>query len=105
MEDVFPKGQVEREERRRRQARKAREEETRQEERDGREEHEEEEVRMEEEEKGMWDRKADGVAIDKGKRILYLLEFKRMSDQRADFEKKATVLAEQQCEDVVGALT
>ena len=31
----------------------------RQEERDGREEHEEEEVRMEEEEKSMWDRKAD----------------------------------------------
>ena len=75
LEDVFPQEQVEREERRRRQARKAREEEARPEERDGREEHEEEEVRMEEEEKSMWDRRADGVAIDRGKRILYLLEF------------------------------
>jgi hypothetical protein len=105
LEDVFPKEQVEREERRRRQARKAREEEARQEEREGREEHEEEEEKMEEEEKSMWDRRADGVAIDRGKKILYLLEFKRTSDQRADFEKKATVRAEQQYEDVVGALT
>ena len=40
-----------------------------------------------------------------GKKILYVLEFKRTSDQRADFEKKATVRAEQQYEDVVGALT
>ena len=53
----------------------------------------------------MLDRRADGVAIDRGKKILYLLEFKRTSDQRADFEKKATVRAEQQYEDVVGALT
>ena len=29
----------------------------------------------------MWDRRADGVAIDRGKMILYLLEFKRTSDQ------------------------
>jgi hypothetical protein len=105
LREFFPQEQVEREERRRRQARKAREEEARQEERDGREEHEEEEVRTEEEEKSMWDRRADGVAIDRGKKILYLLEFKRTTDQRADFEKKATVRAEQQYEDVVGALT
>ena len=105
LEEFFPQEQVEREERRRRQARKAREEEARQEEREGREEHEEEEEKMEEEEKSMWDRRADGVAIDRGKKILYLLEFKRTSDQRADFEKKATVRAEQQYEDVVGALT
>ena len=59
---------------------------------------------MEEEEKSMWDRKADGVAIDMGKKILYLLEFKRTTDQRADFEKRATVRAEEQNEDVVGAL-
>jgi hypothetical protein len=51
------------------------------------------------------DRKADGVAIYRGKRILYVLEFKRTTDQRADFEKKATVRAEEQYEDVVGALT
>jgi hypothetical protein len=76
-------------------ARKAREEEVRQEERDGREEHEEEDVGMGEEEKSMWDRRADGVAIDRGKKILYPLEFKRTSDQRADFEKKSTVRAEQ----------
>jgi hypothetical protein len=50
---------------------------------------------------------ADVVAIYRGKRILYLLdsEFKRTTDQRADFEKKATVRAEEQYEDVVGALT
>ena len=69
-------------------------EEARQEEGDGRDEHEGEEVRMEEEEKSMWDRKADGLAIDTGKKILYLLEFKRTTDQRADFEKKATVQTE-----------
>ena len=50
---------------------------------------------------------ADVVAIYRGKRILSLLdsEFKRTTDQRADFEKKATVRAEEQYEDVVGALT
>ena len=107
LEDVFPQEQVEREERRRRQARKAREKEAKQEDENGRDEHEGKEVRMEEEEKSTWDRKADGVAIDRGKRILYLLEFKRTTDQRADFEnlKKATVRAEEQYEDVVGALT
>ena len=46
---------------------------------------------MEEEEKSMRDRKADGVAIDRGKKILYLLEFKRTTDQRADLRR------EQQC--------
>ena len=56
---------------------------------------------MEEEGKSMWDRKADGVAIDRGKMIL----FKRTTDQRADFEKRATVRAEEQYEDVVGLLT
>ena len=105
LHNVFPVKQVEVEEMRRRQARKAREKEARQEEGDGRDEHKEVEVRMEEEEKSMWDRKADGVAIDRGKKILYLLEFKRTTDQRADFEKKATVRAEEQYEDVVGALT
>jgi hypothetical protein len=101
----FPKEKVEIEEMRRRQARKAREKEARQEEEDGRDEHEGQEVRMEEEEKSMWDRKADGVEIDRRKKILYLLEFKRTTDQRADFEKRATVRAEEQYEDVVGALT
>ena len=107
LEDVFPTEQVEMEEMRRRQARKAREKEARQEEGDGRDEHEGEEVRMEEEEKSMWDRKADGVAINRGRKILYLLEFKRTTDQRADFEKRATactVQAEEQYEDVMGAL-
>ena len=52
----------------------------------------------------MWNRKADGAAIDREKKILYLLEFKRTTDQRSDFEKKATVRAERQSEDVVGAL-
>jgi hypothetical protein len=91
LEDVLPKEQVDMEEMRRRQARKAREKEARQEEGDGRDEHEREEVRMEEEEKSMWDRKADGVAIDRGRKILYLLEFKRTTDQRAALRR------EQQC--------
>ena len=70
MEDVFPKEHGDSvEEMRRRQTRKAREKEARQEEREGREEHEEEEEKMGEEEKSMWDRRADGVAIDKGKKI------------------------------------
>ena len=105
MEDVFPKEQLETKKMRRRQARKAREKEAKQEEGDGRDENEGEEVRMEEEEKSMWDRKTDSVAIDRGKKILYLLEFKRTTDQRADFKKRATVRAEEQYEDVLGALT
>ena len=74
LQDVFPEEQVEVEEMRRKQAKKARE--TRQEEGDGRDKHEEEEVRTEAEEKNMWNRKADGIEIDRGKKILYLLEFK-----------------------------
>ena len=62
-------------------------------------------MRTQEEEEGVWNRKADGVAIDREKKILYLLEFKRTTDQTADFEKKATVKAKRQYEDVVGALT
>jgi hypothetical protein len=53
----------------------------------------------------MWDRKTDGAAIDRRKKILYLFEFKRTTDQRSDFEKRATARAEEQYEDVVGALT
>ena len=91
MEEVFPQEQVEMEERRRRQARKAREKEARHEEGDGRDEHEGEEVRMKDEEKSMWDKRADSVAIYRGNKILYLLEFKHTTDQRADFEKRAMV--------------
>jgi hypothetical protein len=67
----FPEEKVEVEEMRRRQARKAREKEVRQdsEEGDGQDEHEEEEVRTEEEEKSMWNRKVDSVAIDRGRRF------------------------------------
>jgi hypothetical protein len=92
--DVFPEEQVEVEEMRRRQARRSRGEDARQEKGDGQDEHEEEEVRTEEEEKSMWNRKTDVVAIDRGKKILYLLEFKRRTDQRADFKKRATARAE-----------
>ena len=74
MEDVFPEVKVEVEEMRRRHMRKAREKEARQEEGGGQDEHEGEEARMEEEEKSMWDRRADSVAIDRGNKILYLLE-------------------------------
>jgi hypothetical protein len=71
LQDVFPMEQVEVEEMRRRQARKEREEKARQEEGDGRDAHEEEKVRTEEE-KSMWDRKADGVAIDPGGKRFYI---------------------------------
>ena len=82
MEEVFPKEQVEMEERRR-QARKARGKETRQEEGDGRDEPEGEKVRMEEEEKSMWDRKADGVASDRGKVFyIYLSSSARQTKER-----------------------
>jgi hypothetical protein len=37
--------------------------------------------------------------------MLYLLELKRTTDHRADFEKEATVRDERQYEDVVGAQT
>ena len=57
----FPREAREVEEMRRRQVRKAREKEARQEEWDEQDEHEGEEVRMEEEEKSMWDRRADIV--------------------------------------------
>ena len=97
LDDIFPPEQVEVEEERRRKARKARGKEARQEEGDGRDEQEEDEVRTQEEEEDVWNRKADGAAIDREKKILYLLEFKRrMTDQREDFEKKATVRAERQ---------
>ena len=83
-EDFFPKEKVEVEEMRRRQARKAREKEARQEEGDGRDEHEGEEVRMdsEEEEKSMSDRKAYGVAIDRGKECLCVCPFLRLAGRR-----------------------
>ena len=45
-------------------------------------------MRTQEEEEYVWNRKADGAAIDREKKILYLLEFKRTTDQGADFEKK-----------------
>jgi hypothetical protein len=89
---------------RRRQARVAREPRKEARQGDGRDEQEGEDVRMEKEEKSMWDRKADDIVIDRGKKILYLLKFKRTTDQRADFEKRATARAEEQHEDVVKAL-
>ena len=64
MEDFPPKEHVEVEEMRRRQARKAREKGARQEEGDGRDEHEEKE-----EEKNVWNRRADEVASDRDKKI------------------------------------
>lgn len=56
----------------------------------------EEEARTQAEEEDMWNRKANGAAINQEKKILYLLEFNGMTDQRADFEEKKTVQAERQ---------
>ena len=48
-------------------------------------------MRAQKEEEDVRNRKADGAAIDREKKIVLLLEFKCKTDQRADFEKKATV--------------
>ena len=64
--------------------------ETRQEEGDERDQHEQKEVRNQEEEEDVWNRKANGEAIDWEKKIICLLKFKRTTYQRADFEGKAT---------------
>ena len=53
----------------------------------------------------MQSRRPDGAAIDQEKKIPNLLGFKRTTDQRADFEKKARVRAEWQYEDVMEKLT
>ena len=49
----------------------------------------------------IWARKLDGAAIDKEKKILYVLEFKRTTDQREQNEEGARVRAEKQYEDLV----
>ena len=41
------------------------------------------------EEGAIWARKLDGAAIDKENRILYVLEFKRTTDQREEHERGA----------------
>jgi hypothetical protein len=44
------------------------------------------------------------VTIDKENKILYVLEFKRTTDQREEYEEGARVLAEKQYEDLVQGL-
>ena len=56
------------------------------------------------EEEAIWARKLDGAAIDKEKKILYVLEFKRTTDQREEYEEGARVRAEKQYEDLVQGL-
>ena len=53
------------------------------------------------EEEGIWARKLDGAAIDKENKILYVLEFKRTTDQKEEYEEGARVRAEKQYEDLV----
>ena len=55
------------------------------------------------EEEAIWARKLDGAAIDKEKKIPYVLEFKRttVTDQREEYEEGARVRAEKQYEDLV----
>ena len=57
------------------------------------------------EEEAIWARKLDGAAIDKEKKIqYYVLEFKRTTDQREEYEEGAIVRAEKQHEDLVQGL-
>ena len=56
------------------------------------------------EEEVMWARKLDGLAIDKENKILYVLEFKRTTDQREEYEEGARVRAEKKYEDLVQGL-
>ena len=56
------------------------------------------------EEVAIWARKLDGAVIDKEKKILYVLEFKRTTDQREEYEEGARVRAEKQYEDLVQGL-
>ena len=56
------------------------------------------------EEGAIWARKLDGAAIDKEKKIRYVLEFKRTTDQREEYEEGARVRAERQYEDLVQGL-
>ena len=48
------------------------------------------------EEGAIWARKLDGAVIDKENKILYVLEFKRTTDQREEYEKGARVRAEKE---------
>ena len=41
------------------------------------------------EEEAIWARKLNGAAIDKENKILYVLEFKRTTDQREEYEEGA----------------
>ena len=56
------------------------------------------------EEGAIWTRKLDGVAIDKENKILYVLEFKRTTDHREEYEEGARVRSESQYEDLVQGL-
>ena len=48
------------------------------------------------EEEAIWARKLDGSAIHKKNKILHVLEFKRTTDQREEYEEGARVWAEKQ---------
>ena len=56
------------------------------------------------EEEAIWARKLDGHAINKVKKILYVLEFKHTTDQREEYEEGARAQAERQHEDMVQGL-
>ena len=56
------------------------------------------------EEEAIWGRKLDGAAIDKENKILYVLQFKRTTYQREEYEEGAMVRAEKQYEDLVQGL-
>jgi hypothetical protein len=56
------------------------------------------------EEGAIWARKLDGAAIDEKEKILYVLEFKRTTDQREEYEVRAKARAEKQYEDLVQGL-
>jgi ribonuclease HI len=56
------------------------------------------------EEGAIWARKLDGAAIDEKEKILYVLEFKRTTDQREEYEVRAKARAERQYEGLVQGL-
>ena len=61
-------------------------------------ENEEEEMPDAGEEKDACSRRPDGAGIDRMKKMLYLLEFTRTTDQRADLGERARGRADRQYE-------
>jgi len=55
-------------------------------------------------ENGFWNRRPDGIVINKNHRILYILEFKRSSDINEDFLRVQEDEADEQHKSIIEAL-